>query len=233
MILILIAIGILSSSSHAKVVDLTPDNFDKHVDGSKHTLVEFFAPWCGHCKNLAPHYEELGTLFEKQSDVLIAKVDEDAHKDLGGRFGVSGFPTLKWFPKGSTTPEDYTGGRDTEGLTTWINNKIGSSVRVMKPATAVKSLTQSTFDKVVMDKNKDVLVEFFAPWCGHCKALAPKYETVAKTFNDEPNVVVANVDCDAESDLCSRFGVQGFPTLKFFPRTDKERRSIRKRPRSC
>jgi len=218
-VVLLLVLGVVVNG---KVVDLTPSNFDQYVDGSKHTLVEFFAPWCGHCKNLAPHYEELGTLFEKEKDVLIAKVDADAHKDLGGRFGVSGFPTLKWFPKGSTTPEDFTGGRDAEAMTTWINSKIGSSVRVMKPASAVKSLTASSFDKVVMDKSKDVLVEFFAPWCGHCKALAPKYESVAKIFNDEPNVVVANVDCDAENDLCSRFGVQGFPTLKFFPHNDKE-----------
>ena len=59
---------------------------------------------CGHCKNLAPAYEEVGKAFENVDNVLIAKVDADSERDLGGRFGVKGFPTLKFFPKGSTDP---------------------------------------------------------------------------------------------------------------------------------
>lgn len=60
---------------------------------------------CGHCKHLAPAYEEVGKAYEGSSDVLIAKVDADADSTLKKRFGVSGFPTLKFFPKGSTDPE--------------------------------------------------------------------------------------------------------------------------------
>jgi len=70
-------------------------------------------------------------------------------------------------------------------------------------------------------QNKDVLVEFYAPWCGHCKTLAPKYEVLAKTFADETDVVIAKVDADKHRALGERFGVQGFPTLKFFPKADK------------
>jgi len=60
---------------------------------------------CGHCKRLAPTYEQLGEAFAK-TDVIIAKVDADADKALGSRFGVQGFPTLKYFPKGSTSAEE-------------------------------------------------------------------------------------------------------------------------------
>jgi len=62
---------------------------------------------CGHCKNLAPTYEELGKVYDKVSDVVIANVDADAHRALGGKYGVSGFPTIKFFPRGSTTAEEY------------------------------------------------------------------------------------------------------------------------------
>jgi len=48
----------------AAVVDLTPSNFDQIIDGSKAALVEFYAPWCGHCKNLAPEYEVVGETFK-------------------------------------------------------------------------------------------------------------------------------------------------------------------------
>ena len=69
-------------------------------------LVNLTLPGCGHCKRLAPAYEEVGQAFDNSEDVLIAKVDADAEKALGSRFGVRGFPTLKFFPKGSTDPEE-------------------------------------------------------------------------------------------------------------------------------
>ena len=68
----------------------------------------YFCPplGCGHCKALAPTYEQLGEAFATSDDVVIAKVDADSDKTLSSRFGVSGFPTLKYFPKGSTSAEE-------------------------------------------------------------------------------------------------------------------------------
>ncbi len=96
-------------ASADNVVKLTPATFDTYVGGDRPALVEFFAPWCGHCKKLAPIYEELGALFAKEP-VIIASVDADEHKSLGSKFGVTGFPTIKYFPAHSTVAEDYNGG---------------------------------------------------------------------------------------------------------------------------
>jgi len=204
------------------VVDLTPDNFDSVVDGSKGAFVEFYAPWCGHCKNLAPEYEVVGEAFDRESSVVVAKVDADAHKELGSRFGVQGFPTLKWFPKGSTTPEDYQGGRSADDIVTFINNKAGTKARVKKAPSYVVDLDEANFDKIVLDSSKDVLVEFYAPWCGHCKRLAPDYEKVAAAFANEPNVVIAKIDADKHKNAGGKYGVSGFPTIKFFGKSSKE-----------
>jgi len=219
---VVISFAVLFYLANAKVIDLTPDNFDSIVDGSKGAFVEFFAPWCGHCKSLAPEYEVVGEAFDKESSVVIAKVDADAHRDLGGRFDVHGFPTLKWFPKGSTTPEAYEGGRTADDIISFVNGKAGTRAKVNKPPTAVVDLTPSNFDAIALDTTKDVLVEFYAPWCGHCKHLAPDYEKVAAAFASEPNVVVAKVDADAHKELGSRYGVSGFPTLKWFGKDSKD-----------
>jgi len=203
------------------VIDLTPENFDTVVDGSKGAFVEFFAPWCGHCKSLAPAYEVVGDAFAKLKNVVVGKVDADKHKELGSRFGVSGFPTLKWFPKGSKTPEDYDGGRDANDIIEFINRKAGTNARVAKAPSDVNVLDTTNFDSIVLDEKKHVLVEFYAPWCGHCKKLAPTWEKLASIYKNEENVVIANVDADKHSTVGGRFGVSGFPTIKFFPKDNK------------
>jgi protein disulfide-isomerase A6 len=198
------------------VLDLTPDTFDSVIDGSKPAFVEFFAPWCGHCKQLAPQYEIVGDAFASQSDkVIVAKVDCDAHNALCSRFKVTGYPTLKWFPLGQTTdPESYSGGRSADDIIEFISNKAG--VRSRKPASRVIEVNDGTFDIVVLNKNKFALVEFFAPWCGHCKTLAPEYEKLAIAFANEPNVAIVKIDADAQKVKASKYGVTGFPTLIWF-----------------
>jgi protein disulfide-isomerase A6 len=208
------------AASAGSVTVLTPDNFDSVVGQSKPVLVEFFAPWCGHCKKLAPIYEELAGLYAKES-VVIASVDADAHKDLGSKYGVSGFPTLKFFPASSTTPEDYGGGRELSDFIDFLNGKIGSHVRVKTAPTDVLALTDDTFDSIVLDPKKHVFVEFYAPWCGHCKRLAPDWEKLGQTFSGDADVVIAKIDADKYKVHSGKYGVTGFPTLVYFSKTDK------------
>ncbi|CAH0053322.1 unnamed protein product [Clonostachys solani] len=215
-----------AAAANSVVIDLVPSNFDKVVlKSGKPTLVEFFAPWCGHCKKLAPTYEELAQNFGHALDkVQIAKVDADAEKSLGKRFGIQGFPTLKWFDGKSDKPEDYNSGRDLDSLSDFITEKTG--VKPRKKAelpTSVEILNDSNFDKTVGGK-QNVLVAFTAPWCGHCKNLAPTWETLATDFVGDENVVIAKVDADAASGkkTAKAHGVTGYPTIKFFPAGDKE-----------
>jgi len=81
-------------------------------------------------------------------------------------------------------------------------------------ASDVKQLGTDTFDAFITE-NKLVLAEFFAPWCGHCKALAPEYETAATELKSK-GISLVKIDCTEEADLCQKQGVEGYPTLKVF-----------------
>ncbi|RNF25759.1 putative protein disulfide isomerase [Trypanosoma conorhini] len=82
---------------------------DKHLSSGKDMLIEFFAPWCGHCKNLAPTYAKLAKEFES-SDVIIAAMDATANHVDQSVFAVSGFPTIYFVPHGKP-PISYEGDR--------------------------------------------------------------------------------------------------------------------------
>jgi len=89
--------------------------------------VEFYAPWCGHCKQLVPIWEKLAIAFQNERNVLIAKSDvATSNQGLAKRFGIEGFPTLMTFTPENTQGEKYEGDRDLEALVSFINEKAGT-----------------------------------------------------------------------------------------------------------
>jgi protein disulfide isomerase family A protein 3 len=439
-------IGLMTCISASDVLVFTDNDFESKAKQYDILLAEFYAPWCGHCKRLAPEYEKAATLLAKNDPpIALAKVDCTVETKICGKFGVSGYPTLKIFKNGEFA-EDYNGPREADGIVSTMRSKAGPTYRVLdslaeyekflehndhsiigyfesdseslkkdlvkvadqlsekfrfayttakevldkaghlnkivvhqpkrlqskfeeafsviegagekiksyiqekihglvghrtptnigdykKPTVViyynvdyvrdpkgtnyirnrvlkvakklndenvnvrfavsnaeefrheltefglddvkkdgkyvlargpndekykmsgdfsyeaieefarkvfdgdlepylksepipeqtgdVKIVVAKNFNEIVNDESKDVLIEFYAKWCGHCKSLAPKYDELAKKLKKETNLVIAKMDA-AENDVPSPYQVQGFPTIYFAPKNSKD-----------
>lgn len=234
---VLITLVSLSTSSFAlydssdAVVELTVNNFQKRViDDDSIWIVEFYAPWCGHCKNLVPEYKKAAKAL--QGIVKIGAVDMTQHESLGSPYGIRGFPTIKVFGSDKKKPSDYNGQRNAQGfieaaineIRKTANSRMGSSGSSDGGSSGgggrraggndVVELTDSNFDELVL-KSKDLwLIEFFAPWCGHCKNLEPHWKAAASELKGK--MKLGAVDATVHTVLANRFAIRGFPTIKFF-----------------
>ena len=132
------------------VFTLTSSNFNSFIAEHPKVLVEFYAPWCGHCKALAPEYEKAAKALaaDESVETVLAKVDATEEKDLASKYGVRGFPTLKYFTNGDVEkPGDYTGGRTESTIVSWL------SQRALPPVTEL-----GTADEVEAFKSKSRVV---------------------------------------------------------------------------
>jgi len=158
MLLALIPLALLSAAAaeddfplEEGVLVLGDDNFQAAIDANQFILVEFYAPWCGHCKSLAPEYAKAAqALAEDNSEVKLAKVDATIHKKWAEKFEVRGFPTLKFFKKG--VPQEYSGGRTADTILEWVEKKSGP---------AAKDLVTKDAAATFIEANKVVVIGFF------------------------------------------------------------------------
>ncbi|XP_034018732.1 protein disulfide-isomerase A6-like [Thalassophryne amazonica] len=163
----------------------------------------------------------------------LGAVDADQHKSLGGQYGVRGFPTIKVFGANKNKPEEYQGGRSTQAI---VDGAINALRALVKEKVGGKSggsgysrqsddgkkdvveLTDDNFDKLVLESDDVWLVEFFAPWCGHCKNLEPEWAAAATAVKEQTKgkVHLGAVDATVHQVVSARYGIRGFPTIKIF-----------------
>ncbi|GAB6026333.1 Protein O-glucosyltransferase 2 [Chamberlinius hualienensis] len=199
----------VESENKNAVLELTDDNLEETIDVKENILVEFFAPWCGHCKSLEPEYAEAAEKLSADG-ITLAKVDATVNPKVAGKFDVSGYPTLMFFKNGHKY--DYDGPRTSDGIVKWMKEK--SSPNWKPPPSTVIDLTIDDFTKITTDSDL-ILVEFYAPWCDYCKKLAPEYEKASQELS-KVGIKLAKVDAIKEETLKNMFKLTGYPTFKLF-----------------
>jgi len=123
-----VALAAICAAEDSKVVVLNKDNFDKIVNEAETILVKFYAPWCGHCKHLAPEYIKAAETLAKDGDnIILAEVNAEDETELAQRFEVHGYPTLYVFHKGKKS--DYHGPRDADGIVKYIRAQAGPAAK--------------------------------------------------------------------------------------------------------
>uniref|UniRef100_A0A673YWX7 Protein disulfide-isomerase A6 n=1 Tax=Salmo trutta TaxID=8032 RepID=A0A673YWX7_SALTR len=236
--LVLMAQGFYSANDD--VVELNPSNFNREVLQSDSLwIIEFYAPWCGHCQSLTADWKKTATALK--GIVKVGAVDADQHKSLGGQYGVRGFPSIKIFGANKSKPDDYQGGRSSQAIVDAALNTLRTLVKDRMSGRSggsdysrqsgggggskknVVELTDDNFDRLVLDSGEVWLVEFFAPWCGHCKSLEPEWAAAASAVKEQTKdkVHLGAVDATVHQGLASRYGVRGFPTIKIFKKGEE------------
>ncbi|PAV77896.1 hypothetical protein WR25_13991 [Diploscapter pachys] len=236
LLFLLVAGTTLSSALYSKkddVVELTEQNFKNLVINSDDIwIVEFFAPWCGHCKNLVPEYKKAATALK--GIAKVGSVDMTAHQSVGQPYNVKGFPTIKIFGADKQKPADYNGARTAQAMTDQVLAEAKKAVQARLGGKSSSSgsgssgsgsgkagsdkdvveLTDANFEQLVLNSKDMWLVEFFAPWCGHCKNLEPHWKAAATELKGK--VKLGALDATVHTTVANKFGIKGFPTIKYF-----------------
>ncbi|KAN0035063.1 hypothetical protein ACTA71_004318 [Dictyostelium dimigraforme] len=197
-------------TDNSNVINLTKKNFQQQVLNSQHNwMVEFYAPWCGHCKSLKPEYEKASNNLKGL--VKIGAINCDEEKELCGQYQIQGFPTLKFFSTNPKTgkkgqPEDYQGARSGSEIAKFSLSKL--------PSAHIQKVTQDNINK-------------FLTGTSDAKALLftdkPKTTDLYKALSvDFLKTLTLGEARNLNKETLEKYNIEKFPTLLVFTNDDGE-----------
>jgi protein disulfide-isomerase A6 len=195
-------------------VELTTDNVDRIIGGSRPVFVKFYLPNCSACNIMALGFSEAATLFP---EMTFGGIDCANRASLCERFGVDSWPLLRFFPARNRTWIEYDDGRSRDLFADFIRNHTGLTPR---PGTMshFAELTPALFANA-FQPGKCGLAFFHGGRCDICNHMRPQLALLNYIYDGDPNVTVASVDCERYKDFC---GVH-FPNVSLSNRLDSVR----------
>ncbi|XP_072980511.1 protein disulfide isomerase-like 5-2 [Typha angustifolia] len=164
------------------VVELDESNFDAAIAAFNFVLVDFYAPWCGHCKRLSPELDAAAPVLAKLNEpIAIAKINADKYRKLASKYEIDGFPTLKFFMHG--IPVEYTGPRKSDLLVRFLKKFVSPDVSLLESDSAIRSFVESAGTSfpvfIGFGLNESVIAELAS------KFKKKAWFSVAKDFSEE------------------------------------------------
>ncbi|VDO71546.1 unnamed protein product [Heligmosomoides polygyrus] len=218
---------LIDNALNPAVEELSPEDYKRLVvgrEGDATWVVDFFAPWCGPCQQLAPELQKAARALRQFDErIHVGSVDCQAHSTFCRQQSVSAYPTIRLYPATNKQRRmqpfyDYPQNmwRNSDTIQRWVFGMLPSLVTSLG----------NDYWTTVLDSSEPWLVDFFAPWCGHCVQFAPVYEQIAKALDGK--VKLAKVDCDQWPGVCQGAQIQSYPTVRFYKgQRDGRRQGVR------
>ncbi|CCA75808.1 related to protein disulfide isomerase-Laccaria bicolor [Serendipita indica DSM 11827] len=219
----------VQSKETPELRQLTGQNFEESIK-TNHWFVEFFSPYCPHCTAFKPDWTKIVAARDDPPRLNLAQVDCVANGDLCRAQNVPYYPYLRLYRNevnGTQTQDVFGGSRTIENIEKWLderspkpksnsipqhNDQVSIQQKKYNVDGKVLVLGANTFREQVA--KEPTFVKFFAPWCGHCQKLAPKWVELAEKLKGVINV--AEVNCDAHGTLCRDQEIEGYPTVTLY-----------------
>merc|ERR1711990_1334760 len=191
-------------------VEFTQESAQKIFGGeNKNHLLLFVSKTSGEFAKIHADYKTVAAKFKGQVLFIYVDVDNAENDRILEFFGLKkeDCPTIRLINLG-------------EEMSKFKPDLMSEDVPEDWDKEGVKVLVGKNFDQVVLDPTKAVLVEFYAPWCGHCKSLAPIWDELGAKYKDSADIVIAKMDATANE--LEKVKVHSFPTIKYFPAGDNK-----------
>ncbi|XP_057310326.1 thioredoxin domain-containing protein 5 homolog [Hydractinia symbiolongicarpus] len=215
---------------------LSSDTFQKEIE-EKLAFVDFYAPWCPHCVQLEPVWNELATHFKHESAITIAKVDCTAEPDLCQREDITAYPSLNLYKNGQKI-SSYQHSRDLANLIQFVESaSVGEDVvtvpmeefLLIEPEDVegedsnhiVQYIDGHIFsNKIQLNPH---LVYFHNEWFQTSNDHLETFSKVSKSLKQwDSNVNTAVVDCVLDSEFCSKYKITSFPSIMYIMQDEKD-----------
>jgi len=213
------------SESQALVV-LDGSSWAAVLQNPGYTFVKFYAPWCGHCREMQHDWEDVAEHFKENPlpgvSLTVAEVDCTAGMDgsmsVCMQESIHGYPTVRLYKDGDLV-EEYQFARTFDRMKTFIEEKLFDLATVEPNSIGVYDLNDLSFQKFIDSQGSGATLVFYhVTWCGHCKALRPVWDELAIDFlmEESEDLKFAEVNCMEALDVCTEEGVEGFPQVYMY-----------------
>lgn len=215
-------------NTDSEIVHLNSENFKPVLKKKRHTLVMFYAPWCGHCKATKPEFIKAAEEVKDNLRMAFAALDCTKHQTLCSLYEVTGYPTFKYFHYYNKATDEYTGGRKKADFLTYMRLKDEDRSTKDIPAepepmpvwtdiTGSDRIIQITDSNhlQILKKHASALVMFFDTGCSVCNELMKDFAKASKSL-DPSITVLAACDCKENEKLIVQYNITNRPVLKYF-----------------